>query len=278
MIDLHLHTTASDGACAPATLVQRAWMAGLRTISVTDHDTTGGIAEARHAAAACGLRVVSGIEITAVRNGRDVHVLGYFFDPDSPALAAFLAGQRTDRVERAREIGRRLAAIGKPIDVDAVLRRAHEDPTHSVGRPAIAQALVAAGHAADRGAAFDAFIGERGAAYVPRTGAPVADVSRMIREAGGITSLAHPILLRDDACIAALAEEGLSALEVYHSEHDPADVARYLALAGRLGLAVTGGSDFHGETRGTRALLGMVTLGADHLVRLESLVPPRASS
>lgn len=275
MIDLHLHTTASDGACRPATLVQRAWMAGLRTISITDHDTTGGLAEASAAAASYGVRLVSGIEITAVRSGRDVHVLGYFFDPASPEFADFLRAQRAHRVSRAREIVRRLAELGKPIELDAVLRRASEDPSHAVGRPHIAHALVAAGHVPDRSAAFDTLIGEGCPAYVPRTGASVGEVVRIVQRAGGIASLAHPRLLGDDESIPALASEGLAAIEVHHSEHDPADVKRYRRLADRLHLAVSGGSDFHGETRGSRALLGLVTLPADDFARLAAAAGDR---
>jgi predicted metal-dependent phosphoesterase TrpH len=259
VIDLHLHTTASDGACAPATLVDRAWMAGLRTIAVTDHDTTGGLPEAARAAAARGLRLVTGIEVTSVVAGRDVHLLGYFFDPDHPPLVRFLEAQRADRVNRAREIGRRLAALGKPVDLDPLLGRAEREPGFSVGRPSIAQALVDAGHVIDLTAAFDAWLGDGQPAYVPRAGASPGEVAAIVRAAGGIVSLAHPVLLRDQSAIPAIAGE-LDAIEVYHSEHRAADTARYVAIARGLGLAVSGGSDFHGETRGTRAVLGLVTL------------------
>ena len=274
MIDLHLHTTASDGACTPTTLVERAWRAGLRTIAVTDHDTTGGLAAAARAAAARGLRLVTGIEVTSVVAGRDVHLLAYFFDPDHPLLVRFLEAQRADRVNRAREIGKRLAALGKTVDLAPLLSRAEREPGFSVGRPSIAQALVDAGHVSDRNAAFDAWLGDGQPAYVPRAGASPAEVAAIVRAAGGIVSLAHPVLLRDQDAVPAIARD-LDAIEVYHSEHHPADVARYSAIARALGLPVSGGSDFHGETRGTRAVLGLVTLPASEFDQLAARVPGR---
>lgn len=269
MIDLHLHTTASDGACAPATLVQRAWMSGLRTIAVTDHDTTAGLAEAARAAATYGVRLVNGIEITSVVDTRDVHLLAYFFDPEDRALHDFLRAQRTDRQERAREIGRRLADLGKPVDLTPLLDRAAAEPGFSIGRPAIAQALVDAGHVADRNTAFDTLIGDGRPACVQRSGASPAEVAAIVRRAGGIVSLAHPVLLRDQASVPTIAS-ALDAIEVVHSEHEPDDTRRYRATAAALGLAVSGGSDFHGETRGTRAVLGIVTLPDDDFAALET--------
>jgi predicted metal-dependent phosphoesterase TrpH len=259
VVDLHLHTTASDGACSPATLVQRAWMSGLRTIAVTDHDTTAGLPEAARAAVSHGLRLVTGIEITSVVGARDVHLLAYFFDPDNEALQAFLRAQRADRVARARQMGQRLAELGKPVNLTALLARAASDPGFSIGRPAIAQALVDAGHARDRNAAFDTLIGDGKPGCVPRTGASPAEIADLVHRAGGLVSLAHPVLVRDQASVPAIAA-GLDAIEVHHSEHDAGDTRRYRAMASGLGLAVSGGSDFHGETRGSRAVLGLVTL------------------
>jgi predicted metal-dependent phosphoesterase TrpH len=269
VIDLHLHTTASDGACAPATLVQRAWMSGLRTIAVTDHDTTAGLPEAARAASSYGLRLVTGIEITSVVGGRDIHVLAYFFDPEHRSLQAFLRGQRADRAARAREMGRRLAGLGKPVDLGALLERAACDPGFSIGRPAIAQALVDAGHATDRNGAFEALIGDGKPACVPRTGASPAEVADLVHRAGGIVSLAHPVLLRDQSEVPGIAAT-LDAIEVHHSEHDAANARRYREIGSGLGIGVSGGSDFHGETRGSRAVLGLVTLPHDDFQALEA--------
>jgi predicted metal-dependent phosphoesterase TrpH len=258
LIDLHTHTTASDGRLAPAALARQAHLAGITVLGVTDHDTTEGVPAVAAAAVAYGLAVVPGIEITAVHEGRDVHVLGYFVDPASPALADFLAAQRADRVRRALDIAGRLAALGCPIDTAPLVARGDADGV--VARPLIAAALVEAGHVATIAEAFDRLIGEGQPAYVPRRGAAPADVVAIVARAGGVASLAHPGLLGRDDLIPALAAAGLPAIEVYHSDHDEEAQARYRGLAGRFGLAVTGGSDFHGDDAHRHAALGSVAL------------------
>jgi hypothetical protein len=275
MIDLHLHSTASDGDFAPRDVVSKAWHAGLRTIAITDHDTVAGVAEAREAGSAIGVEVIAGIEITAVHAARDVHVLGYFVDPADGDLLAFLADQRADRVARVREMARRLGNLGLPIDADALLAPYAGTTDRSVGRPAVARALVAAGHVTSIGAAFDTLIGSGCPAFVPRRGAGPADVVRVIHAAGGVASLAHPGLLQRDDVIPSMVAARLDALEAYHSDHTADDVERYRTLAGRHGLAVSGGSDFHGESRHPRATLGSVTLPAEEFDRLAARVPAR---
>src|SRR5688572_6653564 len=153
---------------------------------------------------------VNGIEITAVESDRDVHVLGYFCAEGHPALETFLDRQRADRRRRIAEIVSRLSALGFAIDADALLEKA-ADAGRSIGRPHVADALVAAGHAADRSDAFDRFIGAESPAFVPRRGATCAEVVRVINEAGGIASLAHPGLGRRDDLIPVLAAAGLAA-------------------------------------------------------------------
>lgn len=289
MIDLHLHTTASDGRLTPAELVRRASAAGLSTIGVTDHDTVAAVDEATRLAAAVGMRVVPGIEITAVHEQRDVHVLGYFFDSRHPGLARFLEAQRALRVSRLREIGARLARHGVPVDIEGVLLPAAERPGTSVGRPLIARALVAAGHVASMQEAFDRYLAAGQAAFVPRTGRTPAEVVAILHAAGGIASLAHPGVTARDAIIEPLVETGLDAIEVYHSDHPPETTAAYLALARRLGTGISGGSDFHGEppaspgsagprrgTRGTRATLGVVSLPREDFAGLERIATARA--
>jgi predicted metal-dependent phosphoesterase TrpH len=270
LIDLHLHTTASDGALAPAALIARAAAAGLTIVSVTDHDTVAGLPEARAAAAAQGIRLVDGIEITAVEESRDVHMLAYFFDPAAPALLDFLAAQRADRVRRVEEIAARLRDLGAPVDCAGLLACAASEPGRSVGRPQVADALVAAGFAISRNDAFDRLLGDEGPAYVPRRGATPGEVIAIVARAGGIVSLAHPALLGRDAIIPRLAGEGLAAIEALHSDHDAADAQRYRALAGTLGVAVSGGSDFHGDGAHRTASIGAVTLPADDFARLEA--------
>jgi hypothetical protein len=243
MIDLHLHTTASDGTDTPAELVRACRAAGLSTMAVTDHDTVAALAESASEAGSAGIAFVPGIEITAAWHRRDVHVLGYFIDPGSAALGAFLRAQVDNRLRRARAVGDKLASLGAPIDIEALIARLNGQP---LLRPHIAAALVDAGHAADGVDAFDRYIGEGRPAYVGRRGAAPADVVRIIRDAGGLSSMAHPGVTRADELIPALAAAGLDAIEAFHTDHAPEDTARYLALARRLGLAVTGGSDFHG--------------------------------
>ena len=269
MIDLHLHTTASDGTLAPAALVARAAAAGITILSVTDHDTTAGLDEARASAAALGLTLVPGIEITAVENGRDVHVLGYFIDPCAVALDGFLARQRRNRIARVQQIGERLRAIGCPVDLEPLLQAAACEAGRSIGRPQIADALIRAGHARDRDDAFERLLGEAGLAYVPRSGETPERVIGVIRQAGGIASLAHPALLGQDALIPRLARAGLAAIEVRHRDHDEAAERHYRELAGRLDLAVSGGSDYHGDDF-RRAALGAVTLPAADYERLRA--------
>jgi 3',5'-nucleoside bisphosphate phosphatase len=260
VIDLHLHTTASDGTLAPADLVARAAAAGLTTISVTDHDTTAGLVEAEHAARSRGLTLVPGIEITAVEDGHDVHVLGYYFDPASTRLASFLDDQRQDRIRRVREISARLADMGFHVDAESLLADAANYPGRSIGRPAIADALVRHGHARDRDDAFDRLIGRSSPVYVPRRGIGAAGVIAIISDAGGVASLAHPILAQIDHLIPVLASNGLTAIEARHTDHDLETETRYRAMASHLGLAVTGGSDFHGDDTSNSRALGVVTL------------------
>jgi predicted metal-dependent phosphoesterase TrpH len=273
LIDLHLHTTASDGTLSPSDLVARAADAGLTVISVTDHDTVAGVPEARAAALARGLRLVSGAEITAIDGGRDVHLLGYFLDDGNPALASLLESQRAARIRRVHEIGDRLSALGAPVDLAPLLAAAAASEGRSVGRPLLADALVAAGHARDRNEAFDRWLGADRPAFVPRTGPSPAEVIRIVRQAGGISSLAHPGLTRIDEAIPRLAKAGLAALEARHTEHDPETETRYRALAASCGLAVSGGSDYHGPSGHRVGSLGSVTLSAEDFATLETRRP-----
>jgi len=273
VIDLHLHTTASDGNLAPSALVERAQAAGITILSVTDHDTVAGLAEARAAAARLGVTLVTGIEMTAVERGRDVHMLGYFFDGTSRDLSAFLERQRADRLRRVAEIGERLRELGVAVDVDALVTSGAARPERSIGRPQVADALVASGHVRDRREAFDTLLGDDCPAYVPRRGSGPAGVIAVVRAAGGIVSLAHPGLLGMDALVPVLAAEGLAAIEVRHSDHDEATERHYRALAARHGLAVSGGSDFHGEGLGRNAVIGAVTLSPEDFELLRARVP-----
>jgi 3',5'-nucleoside bisphosphate phosphatase len=261
VIDLHTHTTASDGSLAPAALVDAARAAGLRVLSITDHDTTSGFETVTESAARAGIELVPGIEIIAVADGRDVHVLGYFIDPSSSRLRAFVERQRRDRLRRVEEMARRLAALGCPIRAEPLLATAASG--RSVGRPQIAAALVDAGYVHTRDEAFERFLEHGGPAYVPRHGATPEEVIGIVHAAGGLASLAHPGVTRRDDRLAALAAAGLDALEARHSDHDAPTEQRYRDRARDLGLLVTGGSDYHGEGGHRVPWLGVVTLPGD---------------
>ena len=259
MIDLHLHTTASDGRLTPEELVESAATAGLRAIAVTDHDTTAAVEEAQTLARARGIDAITGIEITAIDDGRDVHVLGYFIDPRDSALSAFLARQRAARVARMEAIGQRLASLGVPIALDSLLAEARQQNGRSFGRPQVARAMVEAGHVADTREAFDRWLGRGLPAFVPRQGADSERVIAIIHEARGIASIAHPGKSVTDQRIRVLRDRGLDAIEAFHPDHDSVLVQHYVDVAGSLGLLMTGGSDFHGDPSHGSSL-GAVTL------------------
>jgi predicted metal-dependent phosphoesterase TrpH len=275
VIDLHLHTTASDGSFEPAALVALAWGAGIRTMSVTDHDTVAGIQRAAAQAAEHGIAFVPGIEITAVLGERDIHILGYFIDPENAPLNTFLRHQRADRVRRVSAMADRLAALGKPIDGDALRSECEAAGGRAVGRPMVARALVQAGHVADMRQAFERWIGDGKAAYVARQGATPTQVIAMISEAGGLASLAHPGLLRRDTLIPELVDAGLAALEAYHSDHDAKTTEHYLGIARTHDLAVSGGSDYHGEEGHRKGALGNVGLPLEHFETLAARAKQR---
>jgi 3',5'-nucleoside bisphosphate phosphatase len=247
LIDLHLHTTASDGRCSPLELVEQAAVAGLTVMAATDHDTTASVDEVRALAAERGIEAIAGIEITAVEDERDIHVLGYFLNPSDPALMAFLAGQRRTRVERVRSIAARLVDLGMPVDLSAALAAADQQSGRAIGRPQVARAMVHAGHVSSTREAFDVWLGRDQPAFVPRSGPSPETVIATIHHAGGLASLAHPGRTAIDLRIPALRAAGLDALEVYHSDHAAAASDRYRRLADDLGLLMTGGSDYHGD-------------------------------
>jgi predicted metal-dependent phosphoesterase TrpH len=278
LIDLHTHTTASDGRCTPRELVARAVAAGVTALSVTDHDTVSGCAEASAACAEAGVSFVSGIEMTAVLAQTDIHVLAYFIDAHADSLLTFLATQRSSRIERVREMIARLRTLHINLDADAILKPGLDDVSISAGRPWIARALVNAGHAASTTEAFERWLGRGRPAFVPRTGAAPAMVFDEIHGAGGVASLAHPGLYQRDEWIGRFVESGLDAIEAYHSRHDPAATVSYLQMADRFGLLVTGGSDYHGDPSHGPASPGSVSLPQQAFDRLATYASRRATS
>ena len=178
-----------------------------------------GVPAAARAATELGLEFLPGVEITAVFEQRDVHLLGYFLDPSPRALESFLQSQRNDRIARARAISEKLDELGVPIAIEPIVESAVAEG-RAVARPLLARALVAAGHASSLREAFDRWIGDGRTAYVPRTGSSPADVVRLVSRAGGVCSIAHPRLLNRDYLVPSLAKAGLAAIEVYHPQHD----------------------------------------------------------
>ena len=277
MIDLHVHSTASDGSLAPDALATRLARSGITTFALCDHDTTAGLAAAAAGARAGGLGFLAGIEITAVDDGRDVHVLGYGIDATSAPLNTFLAEQRGNRRARIVEIEARLAALGMPITLATRESGAGiSEDERSIGRPVVARALVAAGYVSTVSEAFERFLLPGCPAFVPRTGAPVPEVIAVIARAGGVASLAHPATTKRDAKIESWVEAGLPAIEIWHSDHDAEAVARYSAIAERWGLLMTGGSDFHGDEAGRECRIGEVGIPADAFARLVSRLGEQA--
>jgi predicted metal-dependent phosphoesterase TrpH len=271
VIDLHSHTTASDGRCPPAELVALALAAGVTVLAVTDHDTVAGGDAAAEACAASGIEFVSGIEITAVRDAIDVHILGYFVDRRSAELHTFLAEQRRRRLDRVRQIVERLGTFGIHLDADAIVKPGLDDGGKAAGRPWIARALVAGRHVNSVNEAFQYWLGRGKPAFIPRLAAAPAEVFERIHASGGIASLAHPGLVKRDDWILEFAASGLDALEVYHTNHDATATERYRSLAIQLGLAMSGGSDFHGDESHGAAHPGSVSLPREEYERLKQL-------
>lgn len=242
--DLHVHSTASDGAYTPAQLVSLASALGLSAIALTDHDTVGGVAEAVSAAEGAPLTVIPGVELSAGIGERSVHILGYYVDDRDPTLLDRLARLRQVRLERAERIVGALRADGFDIDLERVLKVADGG---AVGRAHIAQLLVDAGSAPSVSEAFQTLLGRSAPYYVPKPVSSAAEVVSWVCDAGGVAVLAHPGLTQADDLIPELVAAGIVGLEAYHGAHDAEARERYERLAERHGLIVTGGSDFHGD-------------------------------
>lgn len=244
--DLHTHTLASDGSLTPEELVARAATRGVGTLSVTDHDTMASVRAAIVTGAAVGMRVVPGVELSVRVPVGTMHLLGYFHEPEPPTVIARLAELREGRIRRAERIVANLAALGAPVELERVLARA----AGAVGRPHIADELVAAGLVPNRQAAFERFLADGGPAWVPTEGLGPRDAIDLVREAGGAPALAHPASLRMSseqlsAFVQRLAGHGLAGIEVHRPEHGPERRHELRRIAQRFGLVATGGSDFH---------------------------------
>ena len=252
-VDLHAHSTASDGAVAPAEVVAAARRAGLAAMALTDHDTLGGVVEAMAEGERLGVRVIAGTELSAYDGDREVHLLAlHLREPErvDAALARFREGRR----DRAEAIVARLNALDVPVTLDAVLAAAGDG---AVGRPHVARALVAAGAVRDFREAFDRYLGAGRPAFVPKEFLSVGEAARLTHEAGGILVFAHPGADGTRERVARMVAEGLDGLEVVHPSQPPEEQNRLRALADEFDLVYSGGSDWHGAPEGPRMLGGM---------------------
>jgi 3',5'-nucleoside bisphosphate phosphatase len=253
-VDLHSHTTASDGTLSPAELVRAAVKRGVRVLAITDHDSTDGLAAARaEAAQHPPLIIVPGLEINCDVPGAEVHVLGYYVDDAAGWFQDFLREQRAERVARVHRIAERLAELGMPIDPADVFALVREG---SAGRPHVAQVMVQRGYVKSVREAFDRWLHTNGPANVPRRRLTPEDAVAIIRRAGGVPVFAHPGLAGRDELIPDMIAAGLMGIETYYAEHSATQTAHYKELCRAYGLVATGGSDYHGERSGRTNPLG----------------------
>ena len=269
-VDLHVHSTASDGTLAPAEVVRRARAAGLAAIALTDHDTTAGVPEAIAEGERTGVQIVSGCEFSVRVSWGEMHLLGYFVPPGDSAIAEFLTTARGHRLERARRMVEGLQAWGVDIVTEDVLAEAGNA---AVGRPHVARALVRLGKVPDVAAAFDEFLGQGRRAYVEKILPGMAEVAELVHRAGGLVSAAHLRERASRATLAMLKAEGLDALEVRHPSHSPDLAAHLHNLARAFDLLPTGGSDWHGDAADeVQGPLGSNAVPVEWLERMESQV------
>ncbi|HXF69092.1 MAG TPA: PHP domain-containing protein [Thermoflexus sp.] len=271
-LDLHVHTTASDGLWSPAQVVQEALVRGLRYLAITDHETTRGAIEAIAIARGTPLEVIPGVEISVSSPEGEIDLLGYFVDPTHSDLLRLLEGMQAERVERIHAMAERLAQLGMPVPWERVLELARGDV---LGRPHLARAMVEQGYVADEAEAFRRWLGHGRPAYVPRRPVDPREVLSVIRAAGGVAVLAHPGRSGLPRNLEGLWRAGLAGLEVFHPDHSPDDIARLMAIARTYDLIPTGGSDFHGPGPDGRILLGTMPVPAHTVDRLRERCPRR---
>lgn len=248
MIDLHMHSTFSDGTFTPEELIKEGVSIGLTAMALTDHDTTAGVARFLAAAKAAGMRALTGVEVSADPNQGTMHVLGYCVEPSDPVLLEHLKWIREGRDARNAEILHKLNALGCHITMEQVVSYAGGD---IVARPHFSQALIAAGYAKDKKDAFEKYLARGKAAYVERRRLSPSATMELIRRARGVPVLAHPFTLKMEGAalrqqVKELVDAGLLGIEVYYSEHTPDRMKEYSKLAKEFGLVATGGTDFHG--------------------------------
>jgi predicted metal-dependent phosphoesterase TrpH len=276
-IDLHTHSTYSDGLLSPAALVEEAASRGVGILALTDHDTVAGICEARVAGERLGVEIIPGVELSAaLPGGGEVHLLGYFVDIEASALLAQLTGYAHARSERMERMVERLSRIGAPV----ALERVQEIAGHgTVGRPHLGRALVEAGYAEDLSDAFARYIGGGKPAFVPRPRVDPRDAIALVRDAGGVPVLAHPFSTGGvESVLDRLVPAGLAGMEVDYGEYDLEDREILRQIAARRRLIATGGSDYHGPDRRSARELGSAAVSPAAVAALRRALPPPSSA
>jgi 3',5'-nucleoside bisphosphate phosphatase len=271
-VDLHAHSTASDGSRSPAEVVREAKRVGLTALALTDHDTLDGIAEAVVAGMELGVRIVPGVELSAVEGDTETHILGLHLS-DLQEMEGELVALREMRRSRAQRIVIRLNELGVRIEFASVLEQAAGG---AIGRPHVARAMIAEGWAVDFRDAFERYLGNGKPAYVGKDRLAVVDAIGLIHRAGGLAILAHPSHSATRERIEGFVQEGIDGVEVRHPSHSSEDAARILALVEHFSLVPSGGSDWHGAADGPRTL-GMMRVPAEWLERQDSRVRVRAA-
>jgi len=269
--DLHLHTQFSDGTFTPEELVLRAQQSGLACIALTDHDTVEGCARASVACAVVKMEFISGTELTAEHQGTEVHILGYFLDTHNPVLLEKIARFQTGRQNRIREMVAMLNQLGVPLAAESVFALAN---CRSPGRPHVARAMVKEKLIGSLDEAFERFLKKGRPAWVPKTKISALEAMALIHQAGGLAVMAHPGLNRTDDVIPNLVDAGLDGIECFHTKHSTVMAERYMEMADKFHLLITGGSDCHGFSK-NRPLIGTVRLPYEHVERLKAKMAAR---
>lgn len=268
MIDLHSHTTASDGEHAPAALIALAHRAGVTRLAVTDHDTVGGLAEATAAGQALGVEVIPGIEVSTFVERVDIHVLGHFVDPTHPDLVAYAQHQGGERRRRMERMIEKLNAMGIPVRMERVEALAGSD---NLCRPHLARALIELGLCQTMSDAFDRYIGDSAPAFTGHERLPAAEAIALIRKCGGTATIAHPqVDGMERYHLKILRDAGLSGVEVFHPDHNPSVREKYLRIAQELDLVPTAGSDYHGGEITAERGLGTANLDVRYFQALSA--------
>ncbi len=270
--DLHLHTKFSDGTYTPEELVAHAHRCGFKAIALTDHDTMEGCVRAGFACEKVGIEFIPATELTCEHDGHELHLLGYYLDATHPQLAADLAKFQEVRQGRILEMVTRLNHLGIPLQADAVFALAN---CHSPGRPHVARALAQGGWCSNLDEAFERFLKKGKPAWVPKFKISAVDAIALVHEAGGLAVMAHPGLNHCDELIPVLVEARLDGLECFHSKHSTVATQRYLEIADRHRLLVTGGSDCHGMSKG-KPLIGSIKVPYECVERMRNVVLRRA--